>query len=295
MRLLIITPFKNEQSSIERTIESVIKQSLLPVKWLMIDDGSDDKSPDIVKHFQEKYSFIYYHRRSKQINGRATGNNVVEVFNEGIQVAEQLNLQWDIVSKFDADIVIERNDYFEFMINKFTLYPKLGNASGVTYILNESKNKVFESMHKWHTQGQAKFYRKSCLEAIGGLKPFKGWDGIDDILARSKGYITEKFFEQELWHLYPTQTRSAEGGFKKGLLRESMGYRNMGYPFYMYLFKALKILKERGIYSAWLYFYYGVKATISSKPLVSKEEEKVVKRFMIKRLKNDFLYTTDLK
>jgi len=294
MRLLIITPFKNEQDSIGRTMESIAKQSFHPVKWLMIDDGSDDQSAELVREFQERYPFIHYHRRNKISISRATGNNVVDVFNDGLKLANELGIEWDIVSKLDADLVIQRNDYLKFLMDKFETYPALGIASGVTYILSDEK-KIIESHHRWHTQGQTKFYRKTCLEAMGGLKPFKGWDGIDDILARSKGFITEKFFEQEVWHIYPTQTRSAEGGFKKGLLREASGYRNMGYPFYMYLFKSLKIVKERGVYPGVVYFYYGIKATFFSKPLVSKEELTVVKNFMLKRWKNDFLYTNDIK
>jgi biofilm PGA synthesis N-glycosyltransferase PgaC len=293
MRLLIITPFRNEEQSIVRTMESIVNQTTLPVKWLMIDDGSDDKSPDLVREYQARYPFIHYHRRGNATGQRATGNNVVDVFNEGLKVAESLNVEWDIVSKLDADLVIESKDYLQFLLEKFSKYPKLGIASGVTYILPNGKDKVFESMHRWHTQGQTKFYRKECLEAMGGLKPFKGWDGIDDILARAKGYITEKFFEQHVWHLYPTQTRSAEGGFKKGLLREATGYRNMGYPFYMYIFKSLKLVKERGLYPGLVYFYYGVKASLFTRPMVNKEEQHIVKDFMLKRWKNDFSYTTD--
>ena len=295
MRLLIITPFRNEQDSIVRTMESIVRQTHLPVKWLMMDDGSDDQSPDLVKEFEERYPFIKYHRRKTESSSRATGNNVVDVFNEGLSLADELNIQWDIVAKLDADLVIQRENYLEFLMDKFMKFPPLGIASGVTYILNNENKKIIESIHRWHTQGQTKFYRKACLQAMGGLKPFKGWDGIDDILARSKDYITEKFFEQEVWHIYPTQTRAAEGGFKKGLLREASGYRNMGYPFYMYVLKSLKLVKDRGIYPGVVYFYYGLKATLFSRPMVTKEEVGVVKSFMFKRLKNEFIYTTDLK
>ncbi|WP_170827245.1 glycosyltransferase family 2 protein [Arcticibacter eurypsychrophilus] len=291
MKLLIITPFKNEEDSIGGTIASIVKQSIYPVAWLLMDDGSDDSSPEIVKDYAKKYSFIHYYRREKTSSTRATGNNVVELFNLGLQVADTMKIDWDIVSKLDADLVIQRNDYIEFMLSKFEQYPSLGIASGVTFILGDDNTRIIESKHKWHTQGPNKFYRKECLHAIGGLRPFKGWDGIDDILARDKGYITEKFFEQDILHLYPTQTRQAEGGFQKGLSREAYGYRNMGYPFYMYLFKAMKLVKERGIQEGSLFFYYGIKATLQSQPLVSKEESRIVKKFMAKRIENKFIYT----
>jgi glycosyltransferase involved in cell wall biosynthesis len=295
MRLLIITPFKNEEASIGRTIASIVKQSTHPVKWIMVDDGSDDSSAEVVKGFQRDNEFIHYHLRSNSAGVRATGNNVVDVFNAGLKLAGELNIEWDIVAKLDADLVIQRDDYLQFLLGKFEAYPKLGIASGVTYILSDQNEKKIESKHKWHTQGPNKFYRKACFEAIGGLRPFKGWDGVDDILARSKGFITEKFFEQEVMHLYPTQTRSAEGGFKKGLLREAQGYRNMGYPFYMYVFKSLKLTKERGVYSGLMYFLYGVKVTLGSKPKVNESEKSIVRSFMARRWKNKFSYTGDIK
>lgn len=292
MKLLIITPFKNEEKSIVLTIESVVKQSVYPEAWLLMDDGSDDESPRIVQEYASKYPFIHYHRRESNQSRRATGNNVVELFNLGLKRAEEMNIQWDIVSKLDADLVIQRDDYLEFIIGKFKTHSALGIASGATFIVNEENLKVFESTHKWHTQGPNKFYRKECLRLIGGLKPFKGWDGIDNILAREKGYITEKFFEQEVWHLYPTQTRDAEGGVKKGLLREAFGYRNMGYPFFMYLFKAGKLVRDRSFYEGMLFFIYGLQATFKGRPLVSREESRIVKRFITKRVGNNFIYTT---
>jgi biofilm PGA synthesis N-glycosyltransferase PgaC len=292
MHLLIITPFKNEAKSILKTMDSIVNQTLHPIKWILVDDGSDDESPEMVKAYQEKYPFILYHRRENASAARATGNNVVDVFNHGLQLASSLGLEWEVVGKLDADLVIDRTDYLEFLMKKFNDFPKLGIASGVIYTLEDGK-KVYESPYRWHTQGQTKFYRKSCLDAMGGLKPFKGWDGIDNILARGKGFITEKFFEQEILHLYPTQTRTAEGGFKKGLKREASEYRNMGYPFYMYFFKTFKLVKERGIYPGFLYLYYGVIARIKTKPLVDAKEQLVIRSFVKQRWKNDFRYTGD--
>jgi glycosyltransferase involved in cell wall biosynthesis len=290
MELLIITPFKNEEVSVGQTLASIVKQSLHPAAWLLLDDGSVDESPGIVQDYAAQYHFIRYCRRDSSSVARATGNNVVELFNLGLTMAEEMNISWDIVSKLDADLVIQRDDYLEFIVEKFKSYPKLGIASGTTFIIKD-KAKVIESKHRWHTQGPNKFYRKECLEAIGGLKPFKGWDGIDNILARDKGFITEKFFEQEVLHLYPTQTRDVEGGIRQGLLREAYGYRNMGYPFFMYLFKAGKLLKERSMWEGCLFLFYGIKATLVSRPLVSKNEERAVRRFMAKRVENKFTYT----
>lgn len=290
MKLLIITPFKNEEVSVGQTIASIVKQSVYPEAWLLIDDGSVDDSARIVQEYATRYPFIKYHKRESGTSSRSTGNNVVELFNIGLTVADDMRISWDIVSKLDADLIIQKDDYLEFIIDKFRSYPKLGIASGATFII-KGEGRVIESKHRWHTQGPNKFYRRECLNAIGGLKPFKGWDGIDNILARDRGYITEKFFEQDVLHLYPTQTRDAEGGVKSGLLREAYGYRNMAYPFYMYLFKAAKLLYERGAYEGVLFLFYGIKATLQTRPLVSKSEARMVRRFMARRIENKFTYT----
>jgi len=293
MNLIIITPFYNEENSIIKTITSITKQNLHPIVWLMIDDNSDDSSPEIVKRYAIENSYIKYLKFESKDKKRATGSNIVRLFNFGISFCKENNIGWDIVLKLDADIVVDRIDYLKFIIDKFDQYPNLGIASGVTYIKSpEDLNKI-ESKHKWHTQGPNKFYRKTCLEDIGGLKPFKGWDGIDDILARNHGYLTEKFFEQPVLHLYPTQTRKSEGGVKSGLMREAAGYNNMGYPAYMVFFKALKLAKSKGFNEGSLFLYYGMKALMFDDSPISKDERKIVRKFMRKRLLNNIRYTNN--
>ncbi|MFD2515180.1 glycosyltransferase family 2 protein [Pontibacter locisalis] len=290
MKLLIITPFKNEEDSITQTIDSINKQTTKPEGWILVDDNSTDTSPGIVKHYSQRIDHFHYFLKENE-GARATGKNVIDVFNFGLSKAKELGIEWDVVLKLDADLVIERVDYLEFILNKFKQYPALGIASGTTYVLHDGK-KVVESKHKWHTQGPNKFYRKECLEAIGGLKPFKGWDGIDNVLARHHGFITEKFFEQPIWHLYPTQTRSTEGGFNKGIIREAISYQNRSYPFYMFLLKAVKLAKARKGISALIFLFYGVKLKVFTKPLVTKEEGKIVREFLKQRFLNGFKYTS---
>ncbi|MFT2011403.1 glycosyltransferase family A protein [Pontibacter sp. 13R65] len=290
MKLLIITPFKNEEGSIARTIESICKQTCHPAAWILVDDNSTDASPEIAINYSQKVEYIHYYLKEDE-GQRATGKNVIDVFNFGLAKAKALGVEWDVVLKLDADLVIDRTDYLEFILNKFSSFPSLGIASGATYILKNGQ-KVIESKHKWHTQGPNKFYRKQCLEAMGGLKPFKGWDGIDDILARHHGYITEKFFEQLIWHLYPTQTRNAEGGAKNGIRREAASYQNRNYPFYMFLLKAGKLAKAKKFQEAFIFLFYGLKLKLSTKPLVSQEEGEIIRNFLKQRFFRGFRYTS---
>lgn len=286
MNLVIITPFKNEEVTIKATLESICRQTVKPLAWLLIDDNSTDASPAIVKEFEKKFDFIKYYNRNIKKDDRATGGNVVSVFYYGLQKAADEKIDWDIVLKLDADLDIDRDDYLAFFINKFTQSPLLGIASGTTYVQLPNGEKKFESKHRWHTQGPNKFYRKECFKAIGGLKPFKGWDGIDDILARDKGYLTQKYSEQTLRHFYSTQTRNAEGGVKMGLLREAEGYQNRAYPFYMFFFKALKLARQKGIGNGAFFLWTGLKLKLFTKPKVTKEEQKAIRKFFVSRLFN---------
>lgn len=282
MELLIITPFKNEAATIEQTLQSICRQTMKPCQWILIDDGSTDESPEIVKEYEALYPFIYYHRRNQQEN-RATGANIVHLFNLGLHLANAQGTYWDVVLKLDADLVIDNKDYLEFITKKFESNSRLGIASGATYIEVNGKRKT-ESKHRWHTQGPNKFYRKECLHAMNGLRPFKGWDGIDDILARNNGFVTEKFFEQPVLHLYPTQSRNAEGGVIKGIVREAEGYQNRNYPVYMFVLKAITLLKKKGIYSSLYFLFYGIKIKLIRKPLVNDEESRIIRRFLLSRL-----------
>lgn len=290
MKLIIITPFKDEANTIGLTIESILKQTVQPEAWVLVDDHSKDYSSEIVKKYEALNSFIHYYLKEDD-GQRATGKNVVDVFNFGLEKSKSIVVEWDVVLKLDADLIIDRQDYLQFILEKFEQHPKLGIASGATYI-RQGEEKLVESKHKWHTQGPNKFYRKECLQAIGGLRPYKGWDGIDDILARHHGFITEKFFNQPVCHLYPTQTRSSEGGAVNGLLREANGYQNRGYPYYMFVLKAGKLAKDKKISDAFFFLYHGIKLKLKQPPLVTKEESKIVKSFLKKRFMNKLEYTS---
>lgn len=282
--LIVITPFRNEESTLEVFMDSVIRQTVQPVYWLMIDDNSTDGGERIVRDYARKHSHIVYLRYPKQEGERATGGNVVDIFNYGLSFIKKDNISWDIVAKLDADVVIDDKNYFEFILSKFSSHKSLGIASGVTYIRDSQGNKRYESKHRWHTQGQTKFYGRRCLEQMGGLKVMKGWDGVDDILARGKGFVTEKFFEYEIQHLYPTQTRMSEGGQKKGVRREALGYFNIGYPFYFAILKGCKIALDKGLSLGVFFVYSFLKYKYTMPSPLSPEERKCVAKFMQTRL-----------
>lgn len=283
MNLMIITPVKDEEQSLSIFIERVLQQTIMPIKWYIINDNSTDNSRNIILKYAEKYSFIQLLDMPNK-KDRATGANIVRIINYGLKHAKNDNVIWDVFLKLDADILIENNNYFAFILSKFSNIKNLGIASGSVYFEFDGK-KIIESKNEWHTQGQTKFYSKSCFNRIGGLKEFKGWDGIDDVFAREYGFTTRKFFEQPLRHLYKTQTRLQEGGLYKGLAREALGYRNRSYPLVLFFLKSVKLSFRSPFLLQGLYFFViGVYYKITRKSQLNIKEKIIVYKFLIWRL-----------
>src|SRR6516162_6214487 len=123
---VLITPARNEEAFIEKTIESVIHQTVLPVKWVIVDDGSTDKTPDIVGRYSAHYPWIELVQRPQRPDRSFAAK--VEAFNVG---HERVNgLDYRIVGNLDADLSFD-SDYFEFILSKFREDDNLGVAGTV--------------------------------------------------------------------------------------------------------------------------------------------------------------------
>lgn len=291
MRLGIITPFKNESNTIEVFLKSVLKQVNCDYHWLLINDSSDDGGEKIAGKLIEGSDNISLINKTSSLGKRKTGSNVVHIINEGIEYFKSIDYRWEVLLKIDADIDLVDINHFEFILDKFKKNKVLGIASGNVFHFTESGVKVYESKYRWKTQGQAKFYRRECFEEMGGLKPFKGWDGIDDVLAREKGFITQKFYELEVHHKYETQTRSAEGGIFAGVKREVMGYRNRAYPLFFYFGKTVKLITKKPLLiRAFFFFLYSIYANVFIRHKLSQKEVKIVRNHIKHQLKDDFEY-----
>jgi len=180
-RYAIITPVKDEENYIENLIRSVINQTFLPVKWIIIDDGSQDATPQILNEYAEKYSFINVITLPPGRERKPGGDTVFEI---GLQ---QLNLNSiDILARIDADVTFDP-DYIERMIEEFEKSPELGIASGEILEMIEGVPRHIPGP-SFQTHGANKFYRVQCFRDIGGLDKQLGWDIVDNIKAMRKGW-----------------------------------------------------------------------------------------------------------
>jgi glycosyltransferase involved in cell wall biosynthesis len=193
---VLITPARNEEAYIEKTIKAVISQSVLPAKWIIVSDGSIDKTDEIVKKYLDGNAWIELLRMSEHRDRQFAAK--VNCFNAGYERVK--NLQYDIIGNLDADISFEE-DYFEFLLEKFRLIPELGVAG--TPFIEEGYSSATDSFEgAKHVAGGCQLFRRQCFDEIGGYIPNKG-GGIDWIAvttARMKGWKTTSFREKFFHH-----------------------------------------------------------------------------------------------
>jgi len=183
-RLVVISPCRDEARFVEGTLDSVIRQSRLPDRWIIVDDGSRDATGEIVSRYATTHPWITLVRRDRG-GTRQLGPGVVAAFNAGLAVLG--SEPFDVISKMDCDLEFG-SDCFERILRHFD-DRGVGMASGTTY-LKVGKKLVSERHARYFVPGQAKFYRRECFEDIGGLQNVYGWDIVDQTDARRRGWRT---------------------------------------------------------------------------------------------------------
>ena len=242
LKIIIITPVRDEEEYIRVTIESVLQQTLLPRKWVIVDDGSNDNTGVIIQSYLGKVPFLQYVRLEDR-GYRKPGQGVIEAFYAGFKKIEQLD--YDVLAKMDGDLQFG-SEAFQAIAKKFEDEPKLGVAGVVRYertTKDDAMKRV--KVSKGHVTGAFKFYRKKCFEDIGGLIPRAGWDGVDIVKARMNGWNTGEIDSLKLYHLRPTGTARGEGLKKAYEKYGDISYYMGGYFWYFFLRTVARSLKHR--------------------------------------------------
>lgn len=230
VKYLIVTPVRDEEKYLETTIKTVLNQSILPIKWIFVDDNSKDRTVEIIKKYISRHSFIVL----KQINQetqRLPGIGVMRAFEYGI--GKEKIADYDFIVKLDADLEFNEK-FFEHIFTEFEKNIKLGIASG---LILERTGKPTSNNYKSHTYGNTKIYSRSCFEAILPIEKIKSWDLIDNIKANVAGFDTRIIYTEQAIHLKPMD--SAIGKYKENYLK---GYYS-GYLRYNPIFNIVKTLQ----------------------------------------------------
>ena len=193
---VLITPARNEVAFIEQTIKSLVGQTVLPLKWVVVSDGSTDGTDEIVAKYAGEHQWIDLVQMPERADRDFAGK--VHAFNAGY--ARVKNLKYDIIGNIDADISFGQ-DHFEFLLDKFAGHPSLGVA-GTAFIEDSSVAYNYRYTNIEHVSGQCQLFRRECFEEIGGYTPIKG-GGIDwtaVTTARMNGWHTRTFTERTFIH-----------------------------------------------------------------------------------------------
>ena len=220
MNYYIIIPAHNEEKFIALTLQSILSQTVLPKKVVVVNDNSVDKTAAIVSDFAKLHSFIsLVNITSKAIH--LPGSKVIQAFQKGF---ETLDDNYDFIVKLDADLILP-DDYFETIIKHFKSDDKIGMVGGFAYI-EINNDWILENLtDKDHIRGAFKSYRKNCFQEIGGLKPAMGWDTVDELLCKFYGWNVVTDASLKVKHLKPTGANyNKSARYKQGEAFYSLGY-----------------------------------------------------------------------
>jgi len=227
-KYVIISPVRNEEKNLERTIESVAAQVTRPCEWIIVDDGSVDRTGEIANKYARQHSWIKVCNRSDR-GFRKAGGGVVEAFNDGYRML--VTTDWEFIVKLDGDLSFAP-DYFESCFRAFRQDPTLGIAGGTIYDVIDGRP-CLASSPTFHVRGATKIYRRECWDAIGGFWPAPGWDTLDEVKAQMLGWSTRTLPDLQVLHHRPTGKDDGTwgSGFKNGRANYICGY----HPLFMVL------------------------------------------------------------
>jgi poly-beta-1,6-N-acetyl-D-glucosamine synthase len=195
-KYVVVSPAKDESQYIESTLKSVVAQTILPVRWIIVDDGSSDNTAEIVRRYSQQHRWIQLLQLPRR-NVRNPGPAGVYAFVAALEALGQV--EYDFLVKLDSDLELPLN-YFEIALKRFEDDPRLGIASG-TYLENWDETWEPIVMPEYHAAGASKIMRRKCFEDFGGFAPTLGWDTIDEIRAQMKGWKTCHFQDIQFKHL----------------------------------------------------------------------------------------------
>lgn len=233
---VLVTPVKNEEQTIGRTIEAVLRQTIKPREWVIASDGSTDGTNSIISGYVAKHPWIRLFDlppRKERCFSAVVANTMLAIANLEVRDFSYLGL-------LDGDVDFEA-DYYEKTMRHFEHDASLGLAGGVVVDPGEPRDRI--PRNRRDIPGAVQFFRRECFEAIGGLIaiPEGGWDGIACVMARMSGYKTRLLEELVVDHLKPRNI--SKGGPLKRLWQ--MGQRDYAVGYHP-CFEAVKCLSRIG-------------------------------------------------
>ncbi len=232
----LITAARNEEKYIRYPVESVLSQRILPKKWIIVSDGSTDRTDEIVKEYASRHSFLEYLRREADTN-KADFASKVFALRMGYERLQ--GIHYEYIGNLDADISLE-NDFYENVISRFQSNRKLGIGGGTILEFDGGRFRKRSISNPLSVPGAIQLFRRECFEEIGGLVPVKcgGEDWIAETMSRMHGWEVESFPDIKAYH-------HKGGAATRGVWRERWRQGEMDYAIGSHpVFEVLKCLRR---------------------------------------------------
>lgn len=282
MNYYIVIPAHNESAFVGLTLDSLLSQTVLPKKVVVVNDHSTDHTAAIVSDFAERNAVI----NLVNITSDAVhlpGSKVIRAFQRGLDL---LDGDYDFIVKLDADLILPPN-YFETIIGHFEIDPKIGMAGGFAYIERNGEWILENLTDKDHIRGAFKAYRKACFEQIGGLKPAMGWDTVDELLCKFYGWKVVTDESLKVKHLKPTGANYN----KAARYKQGEAFYSLGYGIWITAIASAKLAMMKKKPLLFLDYMSGFfKARSGKKPLlVTEEQAKFIRAYRLEKMKGKIL------
>lgn len=278
MNYYIIIPAYNEEQFIALTLQSLVEQTVLPAKVVIVNDGSTDSTAEIVSAFAKEYPFIsLMNKTSDAIH--LPGSKVIQAFQKGL---ESVDDNYDFIVKADADLIFPLN-YFETLISHFKADERIGMAGGFCYI-EKNGDWILENLtDKDHIRGALKAYRKATFKQIGGLKPAMGWDTVDELLCKFYDWKIKTDETLHVKHLKPTGANYS----KTARYKQGEAFYTLGYGFWITSIASAKLALRKKKPLLFLDYLNGFWKAKSSKKalLVTEEQAEFIRNYRWKKMK----------
>jgi glycosyltransferase involved in cell wall biosynthesis len=277
MKYYIVIPSHNEEKFIALTLQSLVEQTFLPVKIVVVNDNSTDKTAEIVLDFASRFSFIsLVNITSDAIH--LPGSKVIQAFQKGL---ETLDNNYDFIVKADADLIFP-NNYFETIIKHFQSDATIGMVGGFAYIEKNGEFFLENLTDKDHIRGAFKAYRKETFKQIGGLKPAMGWDTVDELLCKFYNWKVITDTTLKVKHLKPTGANYN----KTARYKQGEAFYSLGYGFFITAIASAKLAMMKKKPLLFLDYIQGFwKAKFSKKSLlVTQEQAKFIRKYRLNKM-----------
>lgn len=291
MNYVLITSARNEEKFIDGTIQSVVAQTHLPERWVIVDDGSTDRTAEIVEGYVADHPWIELVRRPRRLDRNFAAK--AHAVNAGLE--HMRSLQFEALGNLDADVSFEP-DYMAFLMQKFSEDPTLGVAG--TPFTEEGYDSMKDSFEgENYVAGPCQLFRYRCFEEIGGYVPNRagGVDWIAVMTARMKGW-TVRSFPGKRFHHHRTMGTAEKGALSALFSYGEKDYYLGGSPIWQ-LFRVAYRMTKKPVLTGGLALLFGYcsAALRRMKRPVSAELMRFHRREQMKKLKAVFRTLLKLK